>query len=197
VVAQQRALLVVDAVPLATDPGLEAHLRGLGLTVDVIAQDAATASSANDRNLVVISVSADSATLADAFRQSPVPVIVLEATVANAMKLGQLANPVSEASVDVVEGAHPITSGLPASVTLCTGKQLSDGTAVAPPGLSLAEVTGSPGASALFVFEAGDVVEGQALPARRVGLNVLRGLNCQTEEAFDLLTRAVRWVLSA
>src|SRR6185436_10715002 len=77
-------LLVTGAAPTAGDTALKNKLTGLGLTV-TMAVDSGPASAAAGKALLVITSSAARATVADKFKATAVPAIVMKSGVLVAM----------------------------------------------------------------------------------------------------------------
>lgn len=199
--ARADTLLVVGAIPVSSgDAAVVERLQSLGHTVTVVKDSASKASSANGRDLVVISDSVGPGKVGNKFTNVPVPVLAFEPWVYD--NLGMTGDTVrvdygrsgNQTKLRVV-GTHPLTAGLSGLTTVSNSPvSLSWGRPGAA-AIVAAEHKNNGGRAMIFGYEAGDpLANGMTAPARRVGAHLNTGAtdswNVNGRALFDA---AVEW----
>jgi hypothetical protein len=203
-----RAVLYVvgdPASPSQGDTAVQARLRGLGFTVRVMDDAAASAANVVGMRLVVISESVDADIVVGRFRDVGVPVLVLEDNVyhemgmTNSFTVGGHGRTTAANSVTITDPAHPLAAGRTGSLVVYNS---------APGTLDLG--WGSPSAAAVrvaatgdvathyavFAYERGAMMYGFVAPARRTGFFVdtdRTGAAQLTPDGLALLDAAINW----
>ncbi|TCW87031.1 hypothetical protein C5O80_03560 [Burkholderia sp. SRS-46] len=174
--ATRVAMLVQTGGPnLKVDERIGAHLQTRGYAVRFVDQ-AATPDAARDADLVIISSTVSSKSVAAGWRTLDKPLVTWENDLLDDLAMTGKRHDVDfgetgkERYVWLVNAPHPIAAGLPAGATNVYGKQapMSWG----KPGLGasiIATVYGQPDKAAIFAYEKGATMDYEALaPARRV-----------------------------
>ncbi|KVC80142.1 hypothetical protein WI76_13580 [Burkholderia ubonensis] len=170
------AMLVQLGGPnLKVDERVGAHLETRGYAVRFVDQ-AATPDAARDADLVIISSTVSSKSVAAGWRTLDKPLVTWENDLLDDLAMTGKRHDVDfgetgkERYVWLVNAPHPIAAGLPAGATNVYGKQapMSWGR----PGLGasiIATVYGQPDKAVIFAYEKGATMDYEALaPARRV-----------------------------
>jgi hypothetical protein len=168
---------VTGAAPTAGDTALKTKLTGMGLTV-TSAIDSGPASAADGKALLVITSSAARATLADKFKATAVPAIVMKSGVLASMSMttavaaGQdTETDATETDIAITDAASPLAAGFPAgNVKVYTAMSRIVAGAPAPAAKKVATVVGMPAQVAIFWYAAdATMVGGFKAPAKRIG----------------------------
>jgi DNA-binding protein YbaB/chitodextrinase len=174
-----RVLLVVGAVPLRPDDeALRKRLENsFGFVVDVkLARDALDVHG-NGKNVIVLSESVSSGDVAGRFTSVAVPVVSLEPSLFDDLKMtGTVSNTdfgvvSNQTELEIVNAGHPLASELPAGrVTVATAPSRFGWGRPTATAVKVARVVGKPDDWALFGYEAGVTMSASKVaPARRVG----------------------------
>lgn len=187
-----KVLLVVDENPISTDRAVEERLVALGAEVTRISELVVQPADVEGYDLFIVSPSADAVDTPTSLNEVAVPMILLEPAVTARMGFGSLAYQADTMTVNVVRPAHPLAAGQSGEVTVCAGEIILQGNKA----LASASVLDSAGGnhSPLFVHEKGEVV-GIELPARRVGLGLIKLASCQTEASWQFFDAAFEYLL--
>jgi hypothetical protein len=173
------ALFVVDdaGLNLGDAEALRWLQEGLGFNVTVLDEVAVQATDAAGMDLVVVSATVDSANVANEFTNTTAPVVTWESYIFDDLKLtgatlgtdfGVTAN---QATVDILDSAHPAAGGLTGTVAVFVGPQNIRWGLLAPGGVAIASLPGAPTQATVFTFDTNSqLMDATAAPARRVGL---------------------------
>jgi len=187
--------------PSTSDNLLIAYLQNEGYTVNVF-DDTANSSSvtASNPNLIIICESSISGQVNSKFRNTAIPVIVMEPLIYDDMKLSNTQGKDNdEDKVKIVDSSHPLAGGLSnGNKTIAT----SDGTfGYAEPDndnvIIVATIDNDRDRATIFAYEAGSKMDDNVTaPARRVGFfafdDVLQYLNADGAKLFEA---AVVWAI--
>jgi hypothetical protein len=194
-----RALFVVAALPpVGTDITIRDRLAAQ-MMVEVIADETATPASAEGRSLVVISSSTVMTSLSTQFRDSAVPVMLLEPNLMPVM--GLTAAPTTdhggtpETQLALVGNGHPLHAGLSGTVTVfAAGGRVTWGVP-GPAATRIGTLVGRANQVAIFAYDAGATMVGRSAPAKRLAFfiqdNVTENL---TPDGVKLLDAAITWL---
>ena len=182
----------------AADAKLKSRLEALTFTVTV-GDDAGPADAANGLGLVIISSSSSSSTVAAKFRDTTVPVVVLDAFILDDMKMTGGTQDTdfgtsSGAAVSVSAAVAGLNAGLKDNVTVATSNgELNWGR----PGTTAqvgATVPSNPERAAVFGYEKGAEMVGLSAPHRRVGFFASATLSQRmNDDGLKLFDSAVEW----
>lgn len=207
----RKALLVVGdpANPSAGDARLKAMIEVKGFTV-TLGDDGANVSAANGMDLVVLSSSAVAGTLAGKYRDVAVPVLDLEASVFDDMKMtggtgGTDYDEQDGRTITIVAGmeTHPLAAGLSGTLTIsdgggndCCGVNWGKPAAA---GVKVANYQNVAAKTAIFAYEKGvKMVDDLTAPARRVGFFASdESVPRLTANALVLFAAAVEWAAAS
>jgi hypothetical protein len=195
-------LVVANPAALPTDDlKLQMHLAAHGLTVK-IGDDDGEATAADGMDLVVLSGTSASGSLAGKYAAVTVPVMVLEPNIYGAMKM---TGPTKATDFDqgtanqitIVDGTHPLAAGQKMTVAVASTGALMTWGVPAMTADRVATVAGSTTHWAIFAYDTGKpMAGGTTAPARRVGLFIANStadrLNAAGWAIFDA---AVDWCL--
>jgi hypothetical protein len=196
----KRALYVAGNVAaLGTDQTVINRLtQQLGFTVTVVDDAAATTASANGMNLVLISSTVDSVSVANKFRNVAVPVMIWKPSLYdNMLMTGTVSNTdfgsiTGFRTVDIQAIAHPLApNGAQTLTIMSVNKTIPFGVPVAS-----GDIVGRTNARAtLFTFSPGDVLRtGVIAPGCRVAFPIFNnGVAQYTAVGWDLFERTVNW----
>jgi hypothetical protein len=204
----RQALLVVGdpAALTAGDTRLRTALRAHGFTV-VVGDDAGTTGDANHMDLVVIGSSCASSMVGAKFRDIAIPVLDMEASIFDDMKM---TGPTAKTDYDeeddrritmiAAQASHPLAAGLAGSVTVNSGgvdpccginwgKPASSAKAIA------SYTSASNGKIAIFAYDkAAKMVDNFSAPARRVGFFAADTTMANlADDGLKLLDAAITW----
>jgi len=190
-------LMVVDEVPSSTDDTIEQHLVSFGALVERISELEVTLVDVNEYDLLVVTPSADRADFPGDLATTPVPMISLEPSVVAKLKLGASAGPVAAAmDTEISVKSHPILGGVSGNVKVCSSPVAIEGNAVDEAAVLATALQGmTPGV--IFVYESGDVVNDNPLPAARIGISLIKKAPCQTPAVWDIFDSAVQYALES
>jgi hypothetical protein len=198
--AHKNALLVV-ATPatLPTDDAkLQMRLAGRGFTVK-IGDDDGEATQADGMDLVVLSGTSASSTLAGKYAALPVPVIVLEPNIYGQMKMTGATKATdfdqgTANQITIVDAAHPLAAGQKMTVAVATTGALMTWGVPAMTADRVATVAGSTTHWAVFAYDANKMMVGAMAPARRVGLFIANSTADRLNPAgWQIFDAAVDW----
>ncbi len=198
------ALFVVGTSPPAAgsaDDKILQRLRTMGVNATTKAANASLVTAdAVGKALVVISSTVNDAQVTNKFRDSTVPVVVVEPNVLDDMKMTgtvsgtDFGTKTGQNSIAVVDATHPLAAGLSGTrVVDATNQTFTWGL----PSANAARVATLPGESAkwgIFGYEIGTSMVGLNAPDRRVGLFL--GDSAVTQflpDGWTLFEAAIRW----
>ncbi len=200
-----RTLFVVDATTLdPADLALRTRLVALGCQVETKAANATKTSDADGRDLIVISESTLSKDLIGKFRNTAVPMLVLEPALWNNFGMTgsvwqtDFGEALDQRRLDIRDAAHPLAAGHPVGEVAVTssGQKFVWGKPAAT-AKRIARLVGRPDAWGIFAYEAGDAMLCMNAPARRVGWFAGRDAAVAfTPAAWRLFDSTVRWLTS-
>jgi hypothetical protein len=187
---------------VAADAKVQEHLTALGFTV-TFAEQAAPASAAEGKDLVVISSGASAHRLEGKYRHVAVPVVLWESYVLPHMGMTAMKQEGDFGTREeklrylwLVNAPHPLSGGLPAGMVnvVAKGGPMNWGRP-GPGAIVIATFPGELDKSPLFAYEKGATMDGENLaPARRVFLfldnTTFPGLN---EAGLKLFDAAILW----
>ena len=193
-VTGSQVLLVVGNTTLSSsDAALRTRLQSLNGTVVVESATAARAADATGKALVVISDTVGSGDVNTKFRDTPVPVLCLEAAVFDDMRL---TGTVSGTDFGTTSGQRQLT--LVASSTVVTVVSSAQTFAWGVPSSAatrIAVLTGNPNHAAVFQYDKGQTMVGGIAPGRRVGFFAISPApTVLTAAGWSLFDNAVQWL---
>lgn len=191
-VVPPKVLLVVDENPISTDRAVEERLTGLGAEVTRISELVVKPADVEGYDLFIVSPSADGVDTPASLNNVAVPMILLEPAVTARMGFGAMASQSASQTVNVVRPAHALAAGKTGEVTVCSSEVILQGNQALASASVLDSASGNH--SALFVHEKGETV-GIELPARRVGLSLIKLAGCQTEASWEFFDAAFEYLL--
>jgi hypothetical protein len=202
----RRALMVVGDPAALTlgDARLQAMIEVRGYQVTVV--DDAAQPNTSAVQLIVISSTSVSATVAATYRNTAVPVVNMEASIMDDMKMAGPTKTVDydeedETRIVILSGqaSHPMAAGLSGTVTIVRNQPAGCcGVNWGAPAASAVRIATQPGFSqrtTIFAYEQGAVmVDGVVAPARRVGFFAAETA-CQylNDDGQRLLQEALKW----
>jgi hypothetical protein len=202
----RKAVMVVGD-PAALTPGdvrLKAIIEARTFTVTVV--DDADAASTSGVHLVVISSTCASSTVGNKYRDVAIPVLDLEASIFDDMKLTGPTKTVDydedDATRIVILGgaaSHPLAANLSGSVTIVTDQPATccgvnwgvpNGNAI-----SIASFPGNSGRTTIFAYEKGaKMIDNFNAPARRVGFFAAdTSIQYLNADGLRFLNEAIKW----
>ena len=184
------------------DTALVTWLKGLGFRVRQAGEDA-PASATQGADLIVISESIDALEVANKYRATPIPLITFENDILGDMAMAGQKNhrdygtDDDQRFVEIVNAPHPLAAGLAAGVqNVLTDEHFKMNWG--RPGLgatTIATLRGDPDKAAIFAYERGATMSGDALaPARRVSFFLWQDtFEALRPEGLALFRAAVLW----
>jgi len=212
IVADPAAVLGATGV-YPGDETVYAEIQALGFTVNLVddndvAGAVYTSADADLVDLLIVSSSSGSGNIGSAFQNSTTPVMIWERflyDIASGFGMTGITDTddgiVNTTQINIVDGAHPLAGGLVNGTYTVFGapENLVWGE-VSPAAEVIAEVEISPGVfkPVLFVYEAGDVMQGGiTAPAKRVAYFLPdQGIGILTPDALTLLNGAINEALA-
>ena len=189
------ALFIIDdaTAPSFADQNVEGLLNSLALDVMMVSDEAATASDATDKAIILISSSVDPTVLTADFSATATPLIVWEADLYDDLNLA--ASPGETAAVtdlSIADDTHPIAEGFVVGDTTVYAEALP--MAFGSPGSGAAAVGTAGGQSVLFAYDDGAAMTTGTAPARRVAFFASStGTGSATYAGMALLENAIIW----
>jgi glucose/arabinose dehydrogenase len=194
------ALFVVGSATLNSgDAAASARLEALGYAVTVKTGPASATADANEKGLVVLSSTVNSADVGDKFRTTLVPVVTWESALMDNLGMtsgasGQQGTASNQTQLRIVNSSHPLAAGLSGTVTVTSaaanftwGKPNANAARVA---VRTADST----QYVVFGYERGAAMPGLTAPARRVGFFLENSTAASlTAQGWSLFDAAVRW----
>lgn len=187
------------------DLACEKWLRGLGFHV-TDADEHASLSETRGQDLIIISESVDALEVANKYRETPIPLITFENDILGDIAMAGQKNHRDYGTDDdqrfvvIVNAPHPLAAGLAAGVqNVLTDEHFKMNWG--KPGLgaiTIATLRGEPDKAAIFAYERGATMSGEALaPARRVSFFLWQDtFEALRPEGLALLRAAVLWSVS-
>jgi hypothetical protein len=175
------------------------HLEARGFKITLVADTAITATSANGKDLILISSSEESGNLGTKLRDLAIPTVCMEDGSFADMKMASArGQAIDQLSIKFV-GNGPLTAGLTGTVAIAAnspaGTQLGWGT-VGAKAMIAASTVGDPAQVVVFGYEKGDDMVGMTAPARRAGFAAREGVAAHfTPEGLAVLDAEIDWVL--
>jgi hypothetical protein len=182
------------------DTAISAFLETRGF-LSIPVDDADPASEARDAGLVVISASVNPATVADKYRDVPVPVVVMESSLFDDMKM---TGPMEMADFGATSGrelnvasVHPVAAGLSGRIAISAmAAPMSWGKPAATAEV-IATLATDPARAAVFAYDDRAMMVGQFASARRVGFFATEALFARlTPDGLQLFEAAIEWAWS-
>jgi glucose/arabinose dehydrogenase len=194
------ALFVVGSATLNNgDAAARQRLEALGYAVTVKTGAASTTADANEKGLVVVSSTVNSADVADKFRTTLVPVITWESALMDNLGMtsgasGQQGTASNQTQLRIVSSSHPLAAGLSGTVTVTNaaanftwGKPNANAARVAVRTVDSTQYV-------VFGYERGAAMPGLTAPARRVGFFLENSTAASlTAQGWALFDAAVKW----
>jgi hypothetical protein len=198
----KNALLVVatPATLPTDDVKLQMRLAGRGFTVK-IGDDDGEVTQADGMDLVVLSGSSASSSLAGKYATLAVPVIVLEPNIYGQMKMTGATKSTdfdqgSASQITIVDAAHPIAAGQKMTVAVASAGALLTWGVPAMTADRVATVAGSTTHWAVFAYDGNKMMVGAMAPARRVGLFIANSTADRLSPVgWQIFDAAVDWCL--
>ncbi len=201
--AASGGVVFVVGSPASLDAGEAAvlsRLQGLGATVTLLDDDAATAGSALGADLVIISASV-SAALGSTFKSVATPVWVSKPWILDDMGMAGT-NPgvdygsTSSSQITITDAAHPLAAGFAGTVTITTAARL---TQFGQPGGEVATVATVAGKPTIYTYGAGDqLTDGSAAAGCRIAFSVFQNAPASfTVDGWALFDTAATYALNA
>ncbi|UAJ12340.1 hypothetical protein [Polymorphobacter megasporae] len=184
------------------DTALVTWLKGLGFGVRQVDESAPSATT-HGADLIIVSESIDALEVANKYRATPIPLITFENDILGDLAMAGQKNhrdygtDDDQRFVDIVNAPHPLAAGLAAgiqNVLIDEHFKMNWG----KPGLgatTIATLRGEPDKAAIFAYERGATMNGEALaPARRVSFFLWQDtFEALRPEGLALLRAAVLW----
>jgi hypothetical protein len=201
----RRALLVVKtSLNSVGDARLQSMIEVRGFQVTVV--DHAAQPNTSGVQLIVISSTCDSNVVLATYRNAPVPVVNLEASIMDDMKMTgptKTEDYDEEDETQIVmlpsQSSHPLAAGLMGTVTIVRNQPVGCcGVNWGRPASSAVRIATLPGfnqRASIFAYEQGAVmVDGTVAPARRVGFFAAETA-CQflNDDGQRLMQEALKW----
>jgi len=189
------ALLILDdaSSPSFADQNVEGLLTSLGFDVMLVSDEAATATDADGKSIILISSSVDPTAFAVDFSATSIPLIVWEADLYDDLNLATAPGETSAVTdLSIADDTHPIADGFVVGDTTVYVEDLP--MAFGTPGSGAVSVGTSGSQSTLFAYDDGaDMTTGTA-PARRVAFFASStGTGSTTFAGMALLENAIIW----
>lgn len=197
-----QVILFVTGAPQASlnsdDAAVLAHLAGAGYDVAVVDDDVVQTSSANGKDLVIISSSVTSGLVNTKFTNLAVPVITWEDALYDDLRLtldGAAAHGLlgGQQTLAMASPGHPLAAGLSGTVTANSLAAAYAWGAPAASAVTAATIAGDSAKAAIFGYESGAAMQGQNAPARRVGF--AGGHASFNADGWVLFDAAVKWAV--
>ena len=181
-------------------------LRGLGFRVKE-ADEHASLAETRGQDLIVVSESVDALEVANKYRETPIPLITFENDILGDLAMAGQKNHRDYGTDDdqrfvmIVNAPHPLAAGLAAGVqNVLTDEHFKMNWG--KPGLgaiTIATLRGEPDKAAIFAYERGATMTGEALaPARRVSFFIWQDtFEALRPEGLALLRAAILWAMTA
>jgi hypothetical protein len=201
--ARRRVLQVVGGASLtAGDLLLKGRLERRGFVVTAVSGELATAATAADSQLVLVSESVQAGQVGARFRDLRLPVVTLDPNVLDDM--GMTAGSATDfgftggqTQIAITAPSHPLAAGKSGTVTVSSAVHSIMWGLPAAAAARVATVVGNPNQVTIFGYAAGAAMVGLAAPARRVGWFagdlMAASLTAQGLELFDA---AIDWALA-
>ena len=184
------------------DAALVTWLKGLGFRVRQV-DESAPATATQDVDLIIVSESIDALEVANKYRATPIPLITFENDILGDLAMAGQKNhrdygtDDDQRFVEIVNAPHPLAAGLAAGVqNVLTDEHFKMNWG--KPGLgatTIATLRGDPDKAAIFAYERGATMSGEALaPARRVSFFLWQDtFEALRPEGLALFRAAVLW----
>ncbi len=187
------------------DLALVAWLQGLGFRVRQ-ADEHAASDATRSQDLIIVSESVDALEVANKYRETPIPLITFENDILGDLAMAGQKNhrdygtDDEQRFVTIVNAPHPLAAGLAAGVQNVLNDEhfkMNWG----KPGLgavTIATLRGDPDKAAIFAYERGATMAGEALaPARRVSFFLWQDdFEALRPEGLALFRAAVLWAVT-
>ena len=184
------------------DTAIVTWLKGLGFRVKQVDEGSPSAATLS-ADLIIISESIDALEVANKYRATPIPLITFENDILGDLAMAGQKNhrdygtDDDQRFVDIVNAPHPLAAGLAAgiqNVLIDEHYKMNWG----KPGLgavTIATLRGDPDKAAIFAYERGATMSGEALaPARRVSFFLWQDtFEALRPEGLALFRAAVLW----
>jgi len=184
------------------DRALRDRLEGLGLQVRIVRDRNAAPTDADGVIGIVVSESARSSRVLDAYRVVPVPVMTMEPSILDDMGMTgrrwayDYGDAKKQTTVSIVLPGHPLAGGLLGAVEVTSKQKKFVWGAPAPGASVVATVAHEPRLATIFGYAEGATMFGLTAPARRTGWLAGRSAaTAFTEEGWTLFDAAVSWTL--
>jgi hypothetical protein len=184
----------------AADTAVRNRLQSLGFTVTVKAATSSTTADATGKALVVVSSTVSSADVGTKFRDVAVPVVTWENALFDDMQLtpasaGSFGTTGSQQNLTIASPGHPMAAGLSGTVAATTSTSTFTWGHPGAAAVKIATLPASSNDSAIFGYDTGSaLVNGQAAPARRVGLFFSDSTaSVLSSNGWALFDKAIEW----
>jgi len=201
-IAGAAKIIMISAAdpPGAEDQAVIDHVAALGFDVESHASGEAQPVDTSGAVAVVIGEALGSSDVADAYKDTTIPVVITETYVLDDMRLATdgTFNTDDTQTLTIVAPGHPIAGGLTGDVEVST--VLSGGVCSTSDIAGSAEIVAQVkenGHTAIACFEAGAAdMDGNPIPARRVFVFAYAPMiPTFTDDAWGLVERSVLWAL--
>jgi DNA-binding protein YbaB len=202
--AQPVVLFVINSgVPSVSDAALAKRLTNLGLFVHVRFGPDVVESDTVGKSLVVISESVDSASVLDRLTNAQIPMIVLEPSLFDDLKMTStvwqtdFGDAENQTALVFNNSTHPVSGGKSGQVTVSSSPGKFVWGKPADAAVKIAHVVGQVDRTTIFAYEAGAQMVGMVAPAPRVGWFAGRDTPANfNETAWRLFDGAVGWAIA-
>lgn len=187
------------------DAAVVTWLKGLGFRVRQV-DESAPAAATQGADLIIISESIDALEVANKYRTTPIPLITFENDILGDLAMAGQKNhrdygtDEDQRFVDIVNAPHPLAAGLAAGIqNVLTDEHFKMNWG--KPGLgatTIATLRGEPDKAAIFAYERGATMSGEALaPARRLSFFLWQDtFEAMRPEGLALFRAAVLWAVT-
>jgi len=193
----EKNVLMISDSDRAVDNRIEEHLVTLGANVERVVDSAFTAEMYAERDLVILSPTADDGVASAEFAKVESGLLVLELHIIPELGLGEPREELIEnGSVVVQSPDHPVAFGSQGDVQVCEEETLLTGH-LYPEGVTPILVDPeNPELAFVIVAEENTVVNGEPLKGPRAAVSHLDERGCETEATWLYLDSTIVWLLN-
>ena len=195
-----KIIMVASSAPVGgADLTVKTRFEAMGFEVEAHSENEAQPVNVEGAAVVWIAESVTSGNISDAYKNSPVPVVICETWVLDDMKFAPGGEPFSkntDLSLVIADPRHAIAEGLNGEVKIVTGPGEILACSDLQGGVQTVATLAN-GDTCLAAYEAGaKIADGSKVPARRV-LTFLHNsaISQLTEDGWTLIERSLLWAL--
>ncbi len=184
--------------PTGSEIAIRDRLQGMGFIVTMLNHSNANSYNPSGMALIIVSPSVNTNTYGTAFRDSPIPLMLMRRQLAGNLRLGSAnSSNNTQTQIDMIaaNSGHPLAAGKSGRVTVSNTLTMGSARSVGSGAVRIANITSASDRFVIVGYPTGATMTSGTAPAARVGF-FLEDATRYTSNGWDLFDAAVIWAIN-